>query len=261
MDLKSNIHTSFPFYDINYLPKCADSLNGWHFWKQWMPGHLASFQIRREANVGEVITSFKLLTFSGALVSNLTISDIDIMDLPVSEIDYLVFDGITNNTPLSNGDYYIEVGDGVTTWRSVRFRVDSAIDLLKFTYYNSTDIGRILYNKTPQNKNELWLPVDLCNIEDEFEEDGAQRGEMFISRRKELKERYSLEFKAPEYIAKAFSYMWLHDNIVVTRSNGESSQVYDLEVESEKVVTCVVDLNVIFRTGTVLKTGCLANMT
>ena len=259
MDLKSNIHTSFPFYDTNYLPLCNDSLNGWHFWKQWMPGRLASFQIRRTTGVGNSITGFYLKNFAGVTVQSLSTANLDTVTL--TGVDYIVYDGLTNNISLSDGSYYIEVTDGTTTWRSVRFMVDSTADLLKFTYYNSTDIGYILYNKTPQNKCELWLPVDLCDTDNEFEETGAKRGTLFIARKKSLNHRYTMTFKAPEYIVNAFSYMWLHDNITVTRPNGESSEVFDLEVDSDRLITCVADLTVIFRINTIEKTGCTANMT
>ena len=227
---------------------------------------MPSFQIRRESAVGTAVTAFSLRRTNGTLHTALPTADIDIE--PLTGYDYLVYDGITTNKQIADGYYYLEVVTAAKTWQSPRFWATGqggtpAVETTKIQWYNAVDVGEILYNVQVATifKNELWINKTIYLPVDEFEEEGEYRGDNFIPKKQILRERSQLIFSAPDWIVRAMNYIRLHDNIYITLPNGETSRVYDPVVEVAEEVEGLARITFSFRTNTVTKTGCTANMT
>lgn len=120
--LYNNLPTAFPFFNTSELTdECRLwNDNAWRVWQHLMPQYLTSFIIRRTTNIGHAISTFKYYREDGSLVGTISTSYLDLYE--VSDCDYIVFNSTDHKVYLNDGYYYIEVSDGHTTWRSVRFQ-------------------------------------------------------------------------------------------------------------------------------------------
>jgi len=265
--LRDSLRIALPMYDNSYEWELLTNNNAWHVWKQVAPDYIPSFQIRRTgANVGDPVTAFSLMGINGVLAQALNTATLSIETL--TSVDYIVLDGITEDIQVADGYYYLRVTDGTQVWRSPRFWATGqggtpAVDTIKLQWWNTVDIGQILYNVSvaTQFKNELWIPKTVYLPVDEFEEEGDYRGDLFIPKKQILRERMQVVFSAPDWVVRAMNYIRLHDNIYVTLQNGGSSRVYDPIVEIAEEAQGIAKITFSFRINTVTKTGCTENMT
>jgi len=266
------IKTSFPLYDTSDIASQCELYNdnGWKAWKHPMTTSLDSFEMKRTgAKVGDAITYFSLKNLSGSEHTDLIgqVAKLTIVTFSAG-FDYIVFNSQENTITLTAGDYYIEVGDGTNTWRTVRFRVSAdASSYLTFLWYNTYDLGDVFFNSktAPESEAQIKFTIRIdTNIdlpENEIEEEGDYRGTLFITTYSVLKEIYSIELRALSYVIAAFTRAQQYDNLVVTLPNGESFTVYDLTIDPVKETDGIAITKIGFRINSVEKILCDTNMT
>jgi hypothetical protein len=136
---------------------------------------------------------------------------------------------------------------------------------LKFTYWNTCDLGNVIYTNSFQH----WFFLDALVTEpeelkfEEIEKDGNEKDiKTFIRTVK----RYKIVTpQIPEYMVDAINRMVLHDNIELTFLNGETLTLTkdQISVSTEYVdgSTCFALVTIQFDVDeTVLKTACCVSI-
>lgn len=270
------IKTTFPFYNTAYDTGLCDLYNdiGWKAWKHPMTTSLDSFMMKRTGgSVGDAVTVLSLRNLDGTENTDLIGSVAKLTIVTFADgTDYITYNAQENSgAPLSvsAGEYFIRISDGTLTWESVRFQVSSdASSYLNFQWFNTYDIGDVFFDSTSAPESEAQIELNLridTNIdlpENELEEKGEYRGDLFIVERSVLKEIYSIEFRALDYVVSALTRAQQYSNLRVSFPNGEPLvTIYDLTVEPEKEADGIAITKVGFRIDSVEKLQCDTNMT
>jgi hypothetical protein len=125
------------------------------------------------------------------------------------------------------GQYYIQMSDGVETWYSEIFTIVVNLDdFLKIEYWDSETLefnwGIVDY--TNNFKFNVYLPTQIGRPDYEFEEEvGKRDGYTFVE--KQVSEKtFKFNFLAPEFLCDAMRLIRMSDNILIT-SKGETYTV------------------------------------
>lgn len=182
------------------------------------------FQINREHSAGTSVNKARLHNLKTGAEQNI-LSELQGAGLIVREYAGEGYDLIINpsalifpNLTITEGQYYVELGDANNTWYSEVFTVVNEFSqFLKLTYWDKDSIaytgGHIDY--TPPFKNYCYLQTEIGKPEYPFEEQAQKRdGYIFIEKQVSEK-KYKFEFLAPEYLCDALRVVRMHDFITI----------------------------------------------
>jgi len=103
------------------------------------------------------------------------------------------------------------------------------MDYVILEYWNSKDLGGILYQKG--FKNKLYLDADIGEPEYGIIEEGEEDGENnFLPYYQRYCKIYKTVILANEYMLDALYLVRLHDNIYITFKTGERFNIYDVQI-------------------------------
>ena len=173
--------------------------------------------------------------------------------------DVIIYAGQLPAFPqMENGQYYVELGDGVQTWYSEVFTVVNDISgYLKLEWWDVEDFrmdaGTIVYEQ-PAFKNVLYLCSDIAKPEYDFSEEIIERDGYTFPVKQVSEKRYRFSFLASEYLLDVLRFVRMADYARITKD----SQTYiDLDTFlispewEDNGDIAVVDAE--FTTGTVAK--------
>lgn len=173
--------------------------------------------------------------------------------------DVIIYAGQLPAFPqMENGQYYVELGDGVQTWYSEVFTVVNDISgYLKLEWWDIEDFrmdaGTIVYEQ-PAFKNVLYLCSDIAKPEYDFSEEIIERDGYTFPVKQVSEKRYRFSFLASEYLLDVLRFVRMADYARITKD----SQTYiDLDTFlispewEDNGDIAVVDAE--FTTGTVAK--------
>ena len=132
---------------------------------------------------------------------------------------------------------------------------------LKIEWWNSSDLGDVLYQTG--YKNKIYLDVEVerpdYNVTIESDVNGDNRE---IPKFKKWEKVYKIpDMHMQEDLLDAFSFMQLHDNIEVTLQTGETITVDQLRVEHEwEEVGCLAKVTISFTEDYTITTACASNI-
>ena len=129
-----------------------------------------------------------------------------------------------------DGQYYLEMTDGVQTWYSEIFTVVQQMSsYLKIEWYNDEDLvfdgGRIVF-ASPRFHNFLYFATEVGKPEYTFEEEGESRDGFFFPEKQLSEKRYKCTILAPEYLCDVMRLIRMCDHVRVTDKYG---RIYDCD--------------------------------
>lgn len=210
--------------------------------------YILPFQIRRPAGVMP-ITVFKYVSVEdGSEINLLTaIASFELETFPFSDFDQIVHYGSESHSAIvPEGDYYLEVSDGVSTWYS---EVISVIDfdttlqtsscvLSKIEYWSTCDIADVYFRGAKQYKNIVYLDLDIGKPNYPYNEEGTQDAEgNFKEDYKRLDKQYFIQGVFPEYFLDAITQLPLYTGttgtVEITTHRGITGDVDTIAVNPE----------------------------
>lgn len=173
------------------------------------------------------VETLKIYTKTGELVGDYSgqINELGFAVKPfVAEgYDVIVYAGQLPAFPqMENGQYYVELGDGVQTWYSEVFTVVNDISgYLKLEWWDIEDFrmdaGTIVYEQ-PAFKNVLYLCSDIAKPEYEFSEEIIERDGYTFPVKQVSEKRYRFSFLASEYLLDVLRFVRMADYARITKS-------------------------------------------
>ena len=137
------------------------------------------------------------------------------------------------------------------------------MEFLKIKYRNSCDLAGSLFTATkPSFSYVIYLNVDVGKSIYEYTEEGRDDGEKnFIPDFKKLAKVYEFTTLVPEYILDCLYSIMLHDTIVITLKNDETSRVRNFKVQQNgwNDFGSMCNVTVQFTVDYVISTGCCGN--
>lgn len=136
--------------------------------------------------------------------------------------DVIVYAGQLPAFPqMENGQYYVELGDGVQTWYSEVFTVVNDISgYLKLEWWDIEDFrmdaGTIVYEQ-PAFKNVLYLCSDIAKPEYDFSEEIIERDGYTFPVKQVSEKRYRFSFLASEYLLDVLRFVRMADYARITK--------------------------------------------
>lgn len=134
------------------------------------------------------------------------------------------------------------------------------MELLKLEYWNTCDIGGLIYQFGYHNI--MYFDLDVGKPVIETIEEGVEDGEKnFISHFTKMVKKYKIETILPEYQFDAINFAALHDYKQITLNNGESARCLTFQVENKGWDDNGADVQVeiSFSVDYIIKTNCCEN--
>ena len=185
-----------------------------------------SGKVYADSGIVRPVSVFKVYTKDGQLVGNYSgqISEMGINIKAFTQYGYdvIVFAGqLPIFTQMDNGQYYVELGDGVQTWYSEIFTVVNDISgYLKLEWWDNEDFtmeaGTIVYTD-PAFKNVLYLCSDIAKPEYEFSEEIIERDGYTFPVKQVSEKRYRFSFLASEYLLDVLRFIRMADYARITK--------------------------------------------
>ena len=223
---------------------------------------LLPFQIIRETRVNNIV-SVIIKDKNGIDIANITDkineTGLEIVKFPSLGYDVVVYTGrlpMAINIP--QGQYYIEITDGVQTWFSEIFTIVNDVSgYLKIEWSDLEnmvfDAGQIVY-KNPKFVNVLYLNTELGKPEYVFEEDGETRDGYFFPEKQISEKTYKCVALAPEYLCDVMRFIRMSDFVTVTDKYGRK---YDCDTflitPKWETQGDIASVEIEFQTATVVK--------
>ena len=146
------------------------------------------------------------------------------------DYDVIVYAGrLPAFTSMSNGQYYLVIGDGQQEWYSEIFTVVNDISgYLKIEWWDiedfEMDAGTIVY-ENPRFKNVLYLCSDIAKPEYIFDEEVIERDGYMFPVKQISEKRYRFSFLASEYLLDVMRFIRMSDYICITKDG----QTYNVD--------------------------------
>lgn len=145
--------------------------------------------------------------------------------------DVIIYNGGTISPDLPNGQYYLTLSSGGSTWYSdVVTVVASVLGLTKIEWWDENDFvfgaGRIVYKyeigeETVQYRNRMYFLEEIGMPEYVNEEEGETRDGLFYATRLLSGKKYNLRVvQASETMCDALRFVHLSDNVEVRDGYG-----------------------------------------
>ena len=172
------------------------------------------------------VETLKIYTKTGELVGDYSgrINELGFAVKPfvADGYDVIVYAGQLPAFPqMENGQYYVELGDGVQTWYSEVFTVVNDISgYLKLEWWDIEDFrmdaGTIVYEQ-PAFKNVLYLCSDIAKTEYDFSEEIIERDGYTFPVKQVSEKRYRFSFLASEYLLDVLRFVRMADYARITK--------------------------------------------
>ena len=172
------------------------------------------------------VETLKIYTKTGELVGDYSgrINELGFAVKPfvADGYDVIVYAGQLPAFPqMENGQYYVELGDGVQTWYSEVFTVVNDISgYLKLEWWDIEDFrmdaGTIVYEQ-PAFKNVLYLCSDIAKPEYDFSEEIIERDGYTFPVKQVSEKRYRFSFLASEYLLDVLRFVRMADYARITK--------------------------------------------
>lgn len=107
------------------------------------------------------------------------------------------------------------------------------MDFLTISYWNSSDLGGMLYHNQPY-KNRMYIDTTPALFEEQVEEEGVEDGDKnFIPTFRKITKIYKCDLVcSPEFI-EALYFVQMHDHIMIRQKNDEDQIVKDFAVTKD----------------------------
>lgn len=190
-------------------------------------GFFLPFQIIREHR-SNGIASVMLINKNSGAAQGITIimqdSGLTIKEYATDGYDVILYPALFPTITLADGQYYIQLTDGVETWYSEVFTVVQNISpYLKVEWYNDEDIvfdgGRFVF-ANPRFHNFLYFAAEVGKPDYTFEEEGENRDGYFFAEKQLSEKRYKFTILAPEYLCDVMRIIRMCDHVRVTDKYG-----------------------------------------
>ena len=172
------------------------------------------------------VETLKIYTKTGELVGDYSgrINELGFAVKPfIAEgYDVIVYAGQLPAFPqMENGQYYVELGDGMQMWYSEVFTVVNDISgYLKLEWWDIEDFrmdaGTIVYEQ-PAFKNVLYLCSDIAKPEYDFSEEIIERDGYTFPVKQVSEKRYRFSFLASEYLLDVLRFVRMADYARITK--------------------------------------------
>jgi hypothetical protein len=182
---------------------------------------------------GDGVTSISSVQLINDLGNSSAIA-LTIAKVTLSTDSYFVYYGGTLATPLSCGNYYLKITtDNALIYYSDWFRADTVSDCIKFTFFNTCDLGNILYQTAFTQSS--WLKSEPMESLFPLEEEGIRNGEGMVVRSfaRQPKKYIIRTLTMPYYMVEVFNRVRLHDTVMLTDLVSDTNEVFNLEVDHE----------------------------
>lgn len=196
-------------------------------------GFLLPFQIivpHREFHVLNV----SLWRKDGTRVGNITalMEEAGLTLIPFAELGYdiILYPAIFHIMDLEDGQYYLRLNNGVSTWYSEVFTVVQEISAyLKIEWYNEENIvfdgGQCVF-KNPRFHNFLYFATEVGKPDYTFEEEGENRDGYFFPSKQLSKKRFKFCILASEYVCDVMRLIRMCDHVRIKDKYG---RIYDCD--------------------------------
>lgn len=182
-------------------------------------------EVYKANSIPTTIKSFKTYTrcdeLVGDFITDMTAAGLTIKYIQSQNIDVIVYpDVFPLSQILIDGQYYVEMSDGVDTWYSEIFTISKATSsYLKIEWWDIEDFvmdaGAIVYT-APTYRNRLYIPTDIAKPEYEFEEESEERDGYAFPIKQISKKTFHFSFLASEYLLDVMRFIRLSDYVVIT---------------------------------------------
>ncbi len=224
--IPNNIISALPFYDsLSKQNHRKDYAYGDVFPLITPVGTIPPFQITRATRGNPVGQIYAIVRDLNGGVMDFVTEDINLTGLSINRYlaagyDVIKYASTGAITFLQNeGQYYIELNDGVQTFYSEVFSVVGSVSqFLKIEYWDTENIeiaGGII-DFADNFKFRVYLNTQLGRPDYEFEEQVTKKdGYNFVE--KQISEKtFKFSFLAPEYLCDALRIIRMLDNITIT---------------------------------------------
>lgn len=225
---------------------------------------LLPFQILRPHRANS-ITGASMYNVKGETVYEISVNDLEIGGLTIVSQEAYGFDAIVfpQSAPMTNaikteGQYYITLTDGITTWYSEVFTVvDDISPYLMIEWYDRADFyfdsGAIIYTN-PTFKNRLYLNTELGKPDYSFEEEGESRDGYFFAEKQISEKTYRCTIIAPEYLCDVMRFIRMSDYVKVRDKYGREYQCEQFTIDPKwQTQGDLASVEIEFQTDTVAK--------
>jgi hypothetical protein len=188
---------------------------------------LLPFQIMREHRSNSVVAVLvytKIGEFVVDATQALQIGGLRVVEYSDYGIDVILFPAnIANNLQLQDGQYYLQLTDGLQIWYSeVLTIVQDTTPYLMVEWYDVEDLfsdcGIISYQYN--YKNRLYFATELGKPDYPFEEEGESRDGYFFAESQISGKTYKFAILAPEYLIDVMRLIRLSDIVRITDKHG-----------------------------------------
>lgn len=218
------------------------------------------FQIMREHRQN-IIKTVNLYSIDGTLVGDITqdMLNTGLQIVSMADIDVVLYPG-EFPMPLNQieGQYYLELSDGLETWYSEVYTVvNSLTGYIKIEWYNEENLefdqGIIIY-QNPRFINKLYLCTELGKPEYVFEEEGETRDGYFFPTKQISEKKYKCTILAPEFLCDVMRLIRMSDYVRVTDQYGRVYNCDTFLITPEwQVQGDLASVQIEFETDTVVK--------
>ena len=210
------------------------------------------FQIKTESSEPD-ISGMSLVSIETGQATNVfgLLPNGQLRTYMVGESKYFVHYGNVNlNIPTTEGEFYLEVTNGQSTWYSEVMTMKSfSYDIMgegciltRIEYWATCDIDEIFYRGPllghPQYKNVIYLDVEPGKPNYLYEEEGEEDGDkVFVADLKTLQKEYYLQTPMPQFVTDALTLLPMHVGrkgvVEVMTNRGYLSRIDRVRVEPE----------------------------
>lgn len=211
---------------------------------------LIPFLLTRTDLTNNPLTSVLLVDKLTGVNTDITSEFSELIDIKHSDtIEYLRYFADSNfGSSLSYGTYSLTITDGVTTWYSEYFKIKPLTDSIKFEFWNSRDVGSIIY----QNDFKLHFYIEAF-ISDSgkyqaYNEEIENKNKDIYKTFQRKDKVWEVNFYANSYLYDAIQLMDMHDNIWIYDRDSTSAEIEITDISAEKIVkTDYLSVKVEFR--------------
>ena len=269
MELKEQINQPLRFYtNLEDQLRFESGYSGKTFNLYCPINEILPFQIKKISDYTQ-INEMKYIAVEDGSEYDIDHSSI-VEYFTLNQSDYFVCFGGATGAILPEGEYYVTIDNGVSTWYSEVLTMRNfdpenlgSCVMTKITYWDTCDTANILYRTgANQYKNTIYLDVPFNRPEYSFEEEGEEDGEgRFRPEFIKFTKQYLLQSVFPEYMVDALSMLPLHTSetgVINIESEGYEGVVDRISVSPEWQgdYGLFALTNILFNVDLVTKTNC-----
>lgn len=223
---------------------------------------LLPFQIVRPQTGAPVTTAVLHNLDTGASINILAeLTGLQVKEFPAQNFDVILYPSTSDfpTVTLDQGHYYLELGDGASTFYSDVFTaVSDLTNFVRVEYWNDEPLeysgGKIYYNTAELDfKYYFYAPTEIGKPDYLMEEIAEDRDGFLFVEKQISKKRHKFVFTASEYLCDALRVLRMHAYINIY-DKGKAYPVDDVVVSPEwQDQGNIAAMTIEFETDTVIK--------